>query len=324
MPGAAKPLAAGGTGVGAGATGGGGTAGPGGGVEGFGVAGFGVDMAVGGCVADAARPACGAAGSPSTSRSIASAVAASSRSRGSGINSPWTTGASGPAYRMTGSGDCRMFSWTSHTSCPAKGGRPSTISYSVTPSAHRSEAGVGPGDAGANSSGARYGGVPMTLPVRVTRSAPSKVAMPKSTRIARPSSRTRTLPGFTSRWTTEAAWTARRPWRICRPMVAALGTARTCWAVSRSPRDGASSSFITIQTCWSVSTWSWTVTTFWCSIFAMASASRRARCSAAAWVAAVMAFRSSRPFTATNRRNRRSWAFQTSPIPPLPIGSSSS
>lgn len=107
-------------------------------------------------------------------------------------------------------------------------------------------------------------------------------------------------------------------------MFAALGTARTSSPLNRSPRDLASSSFITIQTWLSVSTWSWTVTTFWCSILAMASASRRARCSAAVCVAGVMAFRSSRPFTATNRRSRRSWAFQTSPIPPLPIGSSSS
>lgn len=106
-----------------GAGAGGGTAGPGAGVEGFGV-----ETAVGGCVAEAARAAFGTAGSPSTSRSIASAAAASSRSRGSVINSPWMTGARGPAKRMAGSGDCRMFSWTSQTSCPAKGTRPSTIS----------------------------------------------------------------------------------------------------------------------------------------------------------------------------------------------------
>ncbi|CAM5733736.1 hypothetical protein SBADM41S_10786 [Streptomyces badius] len=164
----------------------------------------------------------------------------------------------------------------------------------------------------------------MTLPVRVTRSAPSKVAIPKSTRIARPSSRTRTLPGFTSRWTTDAVWTARRPWRTWRPMFAARGTARTPSRPNRSPRDRASSSFITIQTWWSVSTWSWTVTTFGCSILAMASASRRARCIAAACVPPVTAVRSRSPLTATNRFRRRSWAFQTSPIPPLPIRSSSS
>ncbi len=116
---------------------------------------FGVETAVGGCVAGPAAPACGASGSPRISRNIASAVAASSRSRGSVINSPWMTGARGPAYRTAGSGDCRMFSWTSHTSRPAKGTWPSTISYSVTPSAQRSDAGVGPGDVGANSSGAR-------------------------------------------------------------------------------------------------------------------------------------------------------------------------
>ncbi|CAM5733744.1 hypothetical protein SBADM41S_10787 [Streptomyces badius] len=112
-----------------------------------------METAVGGWVA--AATAFGEAGSSSTSRSIASAVAASSRSRGSVTNNPWTTGARGPAYRRTGSGFCRMFSWTSHTSCPANGTRPSTASYSVTPSAHRSEAGVGPGEAGAKSSGAR-------------------------------------------------------------------------------------------------------------------------------------------------------------------------
>lgn len=140
--------------TGAGAGEGGGTAGPGAGA-GAGVEGFGVERAVGGCVAEAARAAFGAAGSPSTSRSIASAVAASRRSRGSVINSPWMTGARGPAKRMAGSGDCRMFSWTSQTSCPAKGTRPSAISYRVIPSAHRSEAGVGPGEAGAKSSGAR-------------------------------------------------------------------------------------------------------------------------------------------------------------------------
>ncbi len=264
------------------------------------------------------------AGPPSTSRSMASAVAASRRSSGSLRSSPWMTGARGPAYRGTGLGVRRMLSWTSQTSLPPNGRRPSTISYSVTPSAHRSDAGVGPREPGAKSSGARYGGVPMMLPGRVTEAAPTNVAMPKSTRITSPSSRTSTLPGFTSRWTTDAACTARRPRRIWWPMSAALGTASTCWLRNRSASDPASSSFITIQTCLSVSTWSWTVTMFGCSILAIASASRRARYIAAVWVSAVIAFRSSRPLMATNRRRRRSWAFHTSPMPPLPIGSSSS
>ncbi len=107
-------------------------------------------------------------------------------------------------------------------------------------------------------------------------------------------------------------------------MSAALGTPRTPSRRNRSASDRPSSSFITIQTWSAVSIWSWTVTTFWCSILASASASRRARCIAAFCVSAVVALRSRSPFTATNRRSRRSWAFQTSPMPPLPMGSSSS
>ncbi len=63
---------------------------------------------------------------------------------------------------------------------------------------------------------------------------------------------------------------------------------------------------MTIQTWSAVSIWSWTVTTFWCSILARASASRRARCIAAACASGGMALRSRSPLTATNRRSRLS------------------
>lgn len=164
----------------------------------------------------------------------------------------------------------------------------------------------------------------MGTPSLVSLFALTMEAMPKSTRIARPPSRTRTLPGFTSRCTTPARCTAWRPWRIWRPMSAARGTPRTRSWRSRSASDRPSSSFITIQTWSSVSTWSWTVTTFWCSTLARALASRRARSLAACCVSADLPVWPSSPFMATKRSSLRSYALLTSPIPPLPIVSRSS
>ena len=49
-------------------------------------------------------------------------------------------------------------------------------------------------------SGAMYDGEPSSSPVLVMLESPVKVAMPKSVRTTRPSERSSTFPGLTSRW----------------------------------------------------------------------------------------------------------------------------
>jgi hypothetical protein len=55
------------------------------------------------------------------------------------------------------------------------------------------------------TSGARYAGVPDTIPVAVRMMSPTACEMPKSVSLAQPSSVLNTLPGFTSRWTMPTA-----------------------------------------------------------------------------------------------------------------------
>ncbi len=73
------------------------------------------------------------------------------------------------------------------------------------PSEYRSLAGVA--EAPATRSGARYAGVPTSIPVRVTGADPAMWAMPKSVTFTWPSLATSRLPGLTSRCT-KPAWCA--------------------------------------------------------------------------------------------------------------------
>ena len=102
------------------------------------------------------------------------------------------------------------------------GGRPSTAAYKVAPSAQASAA--GDGSAPRASSGEKYAGVPLVIPVCVSRSSKAGCAMPKSLIFATSPSATRMLAGLTSRWMIPAACAAARAAATWAPILATLST----------------------------------------------------------------------------------------------------
>ena len=86
------------------------------------------------------------------------------------------------------------------------GGVPSSEAYSVAPRENTSAA--KPDVPPRATSGARYAGVPDTIPVEVSVTSPAACEMPKSVSLAEPSSVISTLPGLTSRCTMPTSWAA--------------------------------------------------------------------------------------------------------------------
>ncbi len=155
----------------------------------------------------------------------------------------------------------------------------------------------------------------MNRPDWVRAGSPAVRAMPKSLILATPSSRTSTLPGFTSRWVIPAAWAEARPSATWAPMAATRSAGSGPSSRIRSDRDREGTFSITIQMWPSSSTTSNTVTTLrWLSA-ADERASRRARAES------VTDSPGSRPtcFTATSRASFSSRHSHTVPIPPCPI-----
>ncbi len=110
------------------------------------------------------------------------------------------------------------------------GGWPSTAAYRVAPRAQTSAAAVGFSPRA--SSGEKYVGVPMTMPLRVSWPWSCARAIPKSLIFATWSAVTRMLPGFTSRWMVPAAWVAASASAICAPIpTAASGDSGPSWAI---------------------------------------------------------------------------------------------
>ena len=97
------------------------------------------------------------------------------------------------------------------------GGRPSTAAYNVAPSAQQSAAVEG--SAPRASSGEKYAGVPLVIPVCVSRSSKAGCAIPKSLILARSPSATRMLAGLTSRWMIPAWCAAARAAAIWAPIL---------------------------------------------------------------------------------------------------------
>ena len=93
-------------------------------------------------------------------------------------------------------------------------------------------------------SGARYAGVPITVPVRVTGTDPATCAIPKSVIFTWPSAASSRLAGLMSRCTSAAACA------VCRPD-ATWATTSMVWAAPSGPAartaasDGPSTSSIT-------------------------------------------------------------------------------
>ena len=110
------------------------------------------------------------------------------------------------------------------------GGRPSTAAYSVAPSAQASAAVEG--SAPRASSGEKYAGVPLVIPVCVSRSSWAGWAMPKSLILARSSSATRMLAGLTSRWMIPAACAAARAAATWAPILATRSAGSGPWPIS--------------------------------------------------------------------------------------------
>ena len=251
--------------------------------------------------------------------SVARTAPALGRPAGSFVNRRAMIGASGPERSWA-----RGASWTTAVAVaravPSRnGGSPSTMKYSSAPSAHRSVAGVmSPPVA---CSGAMYDGEPTMRPVFVTRDSSRMVATPKSVSLALSSWSTRTLAGFTSRWTTPARCAASSAVSTCRPRRAARSwgsgpSSATSWA-----RLGPSTSSMTSQMAPDSSTTSYTATVAGLFSRAEACASRRARARTAS--ASSCPASSSTRLMATRRRRRVSVATYTVDRP-WPRGSPSS
>ena len=165
------------------------------------------------------------------SRSASLACVMSQRVAGSGsIRCPigsWSR----PARTGRGTGvvaiTCNIANGFGRRGC---GGRPSTAAYSVAPSAQASAAVEG--SAPRASSGEKYAGVPLVIPVCVSRSSWAGWAMPKSLILARSSSATRMLAGLTSRWMIPAACAAARAAATWAPILATRSAGSGPWAIS--------------------------------------------------------------------------------------------
>ena len=122
---------------------------------------------------------------------------------GSALSIRSRSGVSGPLR-------CGESSWPEATRCSTaialsswpNGGLPSVAVYSVEPSENTSDAKLA--DWPRATSGARYAGVPVTMPVAVSVTSPRTCEIPKSVSLAVPSSASNTLPGLTSRCTMPA------------------------------------------------------------------------------------------------------------------------
>jgi hypothetical protein len=190
---------------------------------------------------------------------------------------------------------------------------PSTAEKREAPRENTSD--FSPADSPLATSGARYRGLPRTLPVVLWVTSLHRAReIPKSVSLAMPSSVTRMFSGVTSPCTTPSWWDFANAAAIWQPIdPASSGVSRppsvTIWA---RLREGTYS--MMIQQVAPSSTKSKTPTMFgWCSRPALRASpmSRRAARS------------SSRRahLTATRRSSRSSQASQTTPMPPLPMGS---
>lgn len=144
-------------------------------------------------------------------------------SAGSPASAPSASSTAGPSGRSAGSGESSPThsetSWTPTASCSwgspmgprvPEGSAPVSASWSTTPSAYQSDAGV----AGSpiSPSGAMYAGVPESVCSDGRRGRPSNSsARPKSSSRGRPSGSTSTLDGFRSRCSSPASCSACRP-----------------------------------------------------------------------------------------------------------------
>ena len=166
------------------------------------------------------------------------------RSRGSLASIACRTGASAPA-RLTGRGSSLTTAWTVEMGRSRRnGGSPSTATYSVAPSDHRSVAGLA--SSPRTCSGETKSGVPSASPDMVSAEvSPVTEAIPKSVTSA-PSGETSTLLGLTSRWTMPASWAASSAARTSSPSSAARcgdsGPSRSTISCS----DGASTNSMTM------------------------------------------------------------------------------
>lgn len=148
-----------------------------------------------------------------------SSVSASGRAAGSRTSSAVSTGVSAPARSGGGTSWLSTAASVASTVFLRSGWRPSTATYSIMPSDHRSEAGSP--STPLMRSGAMYSGEPMNAPVDVRLVDSRMAAMPKSVSTDLPSACSSTLAGLTSRWWMPTAWAARNADSTSRPIRAA-------------------------------------------------------------------------------------------------------
>ncbi len=177
--------------------------------------------------------------------SVARTAPAVGRLAGSLVSSRAMIGTRGPGRSWPRGSPCTTAEAVARAVPARNGGSPSTVKYSSAPSAHRSVAGVM--SLPVACSGAMYDGEPTMRPVMVTRDSSRMVATPKSVSLARSPSSTRTLAGFTSRWTTPARWAASSAVSTWRPRRAARSCDSGPASATSSARLGPSTSSMTSQ-----------------------------------------------------------------------------
>ncbi len=197
------------------------------------------------------------------------------------------------------------------------GGRPSRTWNIVAPNDQTSEASSP--RAPAATSGARYAGDPVTMPVCVRAGSVAIRAMPKSVSFTWPARSTMMFDGLTSRCTIPAECAAARAPAAWASRGAASSGESGPRSRTRRPRSTPSTYSITSHQESSSTTASKIETTCgWCSR-ALTLASRSAR------VRSVRSAPGSRPIrlSATGRPSTSSRPSQTAPVPPRPISRSS-
>ncbi len=251
----------------------------------------------------------------SASRSAPGTSLIAGRSVGCGAIRAARTGANDPARRAGRGGweatRCRVA--IGLLSAP-NGDSPSTAKYRVAPREYTS---LAKSDASPRAtSGARYAGVPLTMPVEVRVTSSKACEMPKSVIFAEPSSPTRMFPGFTSRCTIPTRCAADSAAEISLPIRAASAGAngpcsRTTSCRLRDAtysmiRQGPSTASTTSNICTACG---------WCRR-AVRRASRIARWTTRSRSLGDRPCCTCRLFTATARRSSSSRPSQTVPMPP--------
>ena len=145
------------------------------------------------------------ASSSASASSLANSPADPGRSSGSSAIPRCSTratlfGAAGQTSFRSGAPSVAIWCAISTGVRPSRGRLPLSASKLIAASAYTSAAGPAPRPS--SCSGAMYPAVPSTVPLRVILVPSDAVAIPRSASFVTPSSRTSTLPGFTSRCTT--------------------------------------------------------------------------------------------------------------------------